>query len=464
MVFLKKHYYSSCVKRLQAQDPSSLEKLSEQKALEQFNKKREIPLYRSLLIKSSTQPKPETIAQFKQDVPIVNKNIFFEPKSDCLESILSGIASQDSQSILLSSGTSGRFSFGISSHKQSSRNAIFLDVLFHHYFQILDIKTLVINCLPSAVKLPFLSATTLEIGPRHDALAFALKNLSPHFGQTVILGDNYFIKNALEDAAVKEKIELPKLNIHLILGGIYLPENLRTYLSGLLQSDFQKNKSMIYSSMGISEFGLNVFFEDKRSVFLRQLLQQDPSLKEKICGNNFPFAPLILNHFPQFYYIEEVKGEIVITDLKDSPIPLIRYNTQDQGKIISYEDFHRLTSGQLPKDLHPIIRSSVVLMYGRDKALIHNGRAVYSQQILDILLSKPPIASHITGYIRLNTQNGQLSLEVQLKPGVHPDDIKSQMERTLYDQPGFEARLALHPYEAFPYGRDLDWAGKFKFI
>jgi phenylacetate-CoA ligase len=465
MVFLnknlKKYYYSNCIKRLQAQDSSVLEKISQQKVLQKVQRNKDNRFYRSLLIKSGAPDNIETIDHFKKFVPILNKDILFGPNSKGLEEILKQISRRETQSILLSSGTSGRFSFGIASSKEISKNALFLDILFHHYFQTLDIKTLVINCLPGAVKLPTLTATILEIGPRQDSLIFALKNLSPQFGQTIILGDNYFLKNAIEESI--GEIKTSDLNIHLILGGIYLPENLRIYLEGLLKTDWSKNKSTIYSSMGISEFGLNLFFESKTTIQLRQLLVKNSSLKEKICGKDFSFLPMLFNYFPQFHYLEEINHEIVITDLTDNLVPLIRYNTQDYGKIVSSSDSKSIIKENLSSDLKPLIDSDLVLIFGRDSGINSHNRLIFPQEILDILFSRPSIASQITGYIRLGKENDQISLEIQLKQSGQ-EDIKHEIEKMLSEKLGFQIRLIIYSYEAFPYGRDIDWERKFKFV
>ncbi|KHE90605.1 MAG: hypothetical protein K8F52_08895 [Candidatus Scalindua rubra] len=196
---------------------------------------------------------------------------------------------------LLSSGASGTFSFGLNTQNAVKRSSQFLDILLDYYFDILENRSLILNCLPQAVKASTAGVTVAEIGSRTDSLIYLLTTLSHEFDQTIIIGDNHFIKNSIEEGQNKG-INFKELRVHLVLGGIYLPENLRTYLANILCTDFNDSKTgSIFSSMGLSGLGLNVFFESKETLTLRRLMNEDPVTKEKLLHDSpFPIQISIL--------------------------------------------------------------------------------------------------------------------------------------------------------------------------
>src|SRR6185295_3845242 len=140
----------------------------------------------------------------------------------------------------------------------------------------------------------------------------------------IVVGDNIFVKNALEDCAA-DGVDLRVLKIHLIVGGAYLPESLRRYLMATLHINADDPKTgTVYSSMGLSEFGLNVFFESQETVRLRWLASQHKDFCSKLLGSQAPYLPMMFNYLPQNTYLELVGETIILTNLSDKALlPLI---------------------------------------------------------------------------------------------------------------------------------------------
>lgn len=466
---LKQLKYGYAISSLKRRDPAVLEQTSQEKAVEAFKKSSHIPVYKDILEKNHVAPASvNDLASFKKNVPIINKHSIFRPYRG---NLLDKSTLQNIQDILLSSGASGTFSFGLSNENKNKNNTEFLEALFNDNYQILKRRTLIINCF-GQIKLPSLYATVLQTGPRADALLYALKNLSPAFDQTIIIADNYFIKNSLEEG-LNEKLDYSKLKIHLIIGGVYLPENLRAHLAKILHIDFnQFETGSIISSMGISEFGLNLFFSSQETVRLRRLAQNNPELRRLLCDANLPpYLPMFFNYFPQLIFLEEINQDLVITNLDtSSQLPLIRYNSQDKGKIIPYNELKNiLESLNIKGDYLPRFRSPLVLIYGKDSHIETPNGPLYPAQIQEALYSEFDIGSKTTGYFRLNSENNgkEVKLEIQLKRGLLADEyLTARFKQILHNHIPLKPNLnlKLYAYQNFPYGMELDYERKFKYI
>ncbi len=469
MVFLKKKlkkiFYANTIRSLKNASSAELQKQSEKKAVAAFKHARHhLPYYSTYLRETGFKDTPMAdIQSFKKHVPFLDKNTIYNDPMRTV--VLKNLNMKQSPHILLSAGSSGTFSFGIYSPQQMSQRAEFLNVLLDNYFNILSQKTLIINCLAQAVRLPTLDATIVEIGPRTDAFIYLLKILSPQFEQTLIIGDNYFVKNSLEDG-LNLGVNLTQLRIHLILGGVYLPEGLRTYLANLLTRDNNSYSSLIFSSMGISEFGLNLFFESKETIRLRQLTETNPALRQELLAVEDPnYTPMFFNYFPQTFYVEEINHQLVITNLNaQALLPLVRYNTQDHGKIIPYHELKVKLHEFNLTELLPPFKSPLTLMYGKQEFMESNGIKIYPQQIQKGMYEVFHVASLTTGYFRLNKNKHTLNLEIQLKKSISPNEaLTSQFQRAILPYINVDLPVILHSYQNFPYGMEVDYERKFKY-
>ncbi|MCR4337856.1 MAG: hypothetical protein NUV91_08650 [Candidatus Omnitrophica bacterium] len=478
MVFLNKtlrqlrarYILKSCL----AQKSQNLIQLSQAHAVQAFHNAYHKSLsYRQYIHAKGLSTKDiHDFMSFQKHVPISSKETVYH---DCqmIADELWGKKSFSPQSLLLSSGTSGQFAFGLSTIEELKKNAILLEVFLDHYFQIFRQKTLIINCL-SVVELPSIYATVVKVGPRVDSLVYVLGNIAPHFDQIIIIGDNYFLKNAIEECLFKG-IALEKLKIHLILGGAYLAENLREHLNKVLLANAKEDgnrRGQILSSMGISEFGLNIFFESQETIALRKLAQNSSMLRELLFDPTYPdYLPMFLNYLPQLFLVEEIDQNVVVTNTnQDASLLLVRYNTYDKARILSY-DFLKgilqkivLPAGKKIEDYLPAFHSPLILMYGRGDYFNLDEEKIYPEQIQDLLFQNLEMASQITGYFRLSDGSRGPQLDIQLKKAIAPSsslEEKFQKQIQSFNQ---NLRVSLHFYQDFPYGMELDYQHKFKYF
>jgi len=464
--FVKKLKYRFFQLMLKNTHSDEFERLSHQKALEAFQKAASVSFYNRLLMEKNVNPLDICdLESFKKNVPVLKKDLLF--KEPNFSEWLKDIPYEKIQSILLSSGSTGAFSFGLNTFEDSKKDGHVIEFFFQTYFNILNKKTLIINAL-SVVDIPSMGAVSVHTGPRTDSVLYLLKTTAPYFDQTIIIGDNFFIKNTIDDG-VKEKMDFTKITLHLIMGGQYFPESLRSYLLDILGNKKQDpTKSQIFSSMGISEFGLNIFFENTHTIQLRKLFIANLDFKKTLLEEDkLPdFTPMVFQFVPSSFYIEDLNDELVITNLNTHhPFPFVRYNTQDVGKLIPYQKLKKALIEMKAPEMVPPIQSPLVLVYGKSDGLNSSGGKIYSARIEEILFSDSQIAGCITGNFRLHEHNAAGRLELQLKKDMHlSDQLKTYIEQSIQKQIQTHIPIIIHPYASFPYGMELDYERKFKFV
>ncbi len=150
---LKKLKYNYIINSLKKASPEMIIQGSEKKAIAAFNRaSTKVPFYKHYLNTiSKDNINIKYIESFRRLVPIVDKQSVYSTQN--INKIFSYKADQSAQSILLSSGASGTFSFGLNTQNAVKRSSQFLDILLDYYFDILENSTLILNCLPQTVKL-----------------------------------------------------------------------------------------------------------------------------------------------------------------------------------------------------------------------------------------------------------------------------------------------------------------------
>lgn len=439
-------------KYFKAINSDKLKAQSEHKAVMAFRAAvKNSPAYADF-IKKSTDIDPRrvnNIQHFKQFVPILDKDKVFGSYSGKIESWCANANLDNAGEIVSSSGHSGKFSFGINSRSSQKYSRQLTDIMLDYTFGISRKKTLLINTLAMGIRISSDYLTVADTGPRSDTVIALLKEFAPKFEQVIIAADNNFIKNTLEEAR-DSHVDTKDVKIHLILGEEILAENLRSYLASLLYEDLDNpGGAFIGSSFGIAELGLNLLFETRQSVGLRRAMQKD---------NQFSAPPAVFQYFPTRVYIEEHESgsgiELLMTNLDDRALlPLVRYNTKENAKLIAPPQ------GELQLNL------PFVTVYGRDKLVANEGLVVRPELIKEALFLNYDVASSVTGYFRINQPDGILNIDVQLKKGKDNlaqirDNIQSSFSYFLK----FPHVVNVHPYHSFPFGLELDYERKFRYL
>jgi len=425
------------------------------------------PFYKKYLQRLNIDQKSiKTIQDFKNSVPILNKEKLFTSnllniKEICLDGNL-----KDCQSILPSSGHSGAFSFGLTTEEELRTQEESVDLILDYAFNTTHKNTLLINCLSMGINISATKMTLVNTGPRSDIVISIIKTFAKEFEQIIMVGDNSFIKNTLEKG-IEENLSFLDFNIHLILGGECFPESFRSYLAHILKVDLDtKDTLFIGSSFGIAEIGLNLLFETQETIHLRRKACLDNRLKKELFRQEISICPMLFQYNPLKVYMEEYNQEILFTNLNPkAKLPIIRYATGDRGSVINFEQLKETLTKLGLKDYIPSFKLPLVALYGRKKYLDFSGKKIYPDLIKEVIYSDLELPKLITGYFRMAKIDNQLCLEIQVKENKQvTEELKYGLQDRFTKTTNTDCQLVFYPYHEFPYGMELDYERKFRYI
>ena len=252
----------------------------------------------------------------------------------------------------------------------------------------------------------------------------ALKNLSPHYSQTILVGYPPFIKDIIDEAEA-HKINLKKLNIRILTAAESYSEKFREYISEKAGvKNFLLDTANIYGSADLGSMA----WETPISILIRRLAISNNNLFKSIFGN-INKIPTLVQYNPIFTDFEEKDGEILLTG--DSVIPLVHYAVGDHGGVYSFSEienkfkkvgidiFQQIKKNNLQKHFNQM---PFVYVYERkDFSTTIYGLQIYPETIKETLLKKP-ISNYLTGKFTLETKfdkkhNQYLVVHIEMKKG-----------------------------------------------
>lgn len=252
--------------------------------------------------------------------------------------------------------------------------------------------------------------TLMSPGYNVDAVLSVVRDMSPHFAQTVITGHTPFLKEVVEALVVQN---LHRNVVLRLLGtGQGITESWREYVRGALGSK-AKYSTMInlYGSADASLMG----FETPLSVQLRQWIV-DNSKTQNIFHDSR--LPSLYQYDPTLIFFESIGGELCIT--KNGGCPLIRYNIHDTGGLYEYDALINTVPKIVRKQLEktPLWPLPFVYLFGRDKFMVKlYGANIYTEHVQKVT-DHPKLQSMLTGRFILDIQydakqNQKLILRVE---------------------------------------------------
>ena len=419
--------------------------------------------YRKLMEDRSIQPgEIKTMEDFREKVPVIDKNIFFTAFP--FNEFIAPADFRNIKNVMTSSGFSGKFAYGADLKKGSKNARFFVDTALDLLFNACQKKTFLINATPMGVHVET-SLPLAETSVRSDMVIALLQKVSPHYDQTIVIGDPYFIKKLVEEGC-EAGIDWKKLNLSLILGQDWFPESLRSYLASRIDIDPDRDSDrFILATMGLTELGLNVFHETPETVRIRRMAQQDVRLREELFGKERKACGYLFHYYPMRFYIEESsEGALVFTTLsKSSVIPLIRYCSGDCGRLVSYDHLANLLAGFKLDHLRPFLKLPLTTMSGRASNYLNlNDIRLYPEDLKLGLFEDAEAASRTTGYFVLSVDQGVPVIQLQLKPGLSPSgSLRNMFSKAFQQYVATELKITLYRYFEFPYGMELNYEKKF---
>lgn len=397
-------------------------------ALRVFHKAAEhVPAYRDFLAIHKVQAKAITTPEQFSTVPAITKENYL--KKYPLKELLWNGDFLSATTISMSSGSSGHPFSWLRGDRSRQDSAKLHEAILLENFDTKNTETLAVIGFAMGTWIAGTYTYTafqdladqghkivsVTPGINIPEIVTILRDLSPLFSQTLLCGYPPFIKDAL-DVAVTEGIDLPSLNIKLVLAGESISENWRKYVHAKLGAPVNETRSiLVYGTADAGMLGR----ENPLSIATKQLAAQQQDTFETL----FPEAqvlPTLAEYDPTLRYFEQEKENLLFT--VDNSLPLIRYQINDQGRLISGKEIiAKLPELAKRADLAPYIDRPYVAIYGRsDIAAVFYALNIYPEHI-KYGLECPELQEILTGKFQLQTQFDEdqqqtLHLLVEIKP------------------------------------------------
>lgn len=248
----------------------------------------------------------------------------------------------------------------------------------------------------------------------------ALKNLAPHFEQTILVGYPPFLKDIIDETPGRG-IRLKNLNISLLFAAEPFIEKFRDYMAKKINiRNIHLNTMNIYGSADIGTMA----FETPLSILVRRIATKNPRLFGNIFSD-ISKTPTLAQYIPSFILFESPEQEILLTG--DNSIPLIRYSIGDHGGTYTFSQIKDMLASH-GVDLHEEAKATgitnhlyqlpFVYVYERmDMSTTLYGLQIYPETIREVLL-KNPFNKFFTGKFTLSTKfdtNQDQYLEINLE-------------------------------------------------
>lgn len=400
--------------------------------IEMYNEAvRRVPAYRAFLEeKTGGIPHVSTLEEF-QELPFVNKADYIM-KYPVEELCLDGDPSC-AHLWLRSSGTSRKPFFWPRRYEDERNFPQALGKLFHEYVSAEVQPTLIVVGLAlgpwgTGMQSTYMFRTlahevpglaVVSPGLQNDSIIEALERISPMYKRTLLLSYPPFARNVLKEAK-RRGLDLPELNIHVMVGGEGITESYREAMWRMLGHS-ERDLNSVWSLYGSTDFA-NVGFENPLTIAARRMMTTH-DLFEEILGE--ADAPMLFQRVPAQTHFEEVAGELVVSRIQG--IPLIRYRSGDHVRFIERDDLlaRMRAAGHDPEQSVrdagldvPQWSTPFVALYGRiDHAVFYYGAKITVEQV-KTALETPVMQPWFNGrfLIRgIEDRDGNPMLEVSLE-------------------------------------------------
>ncbi len=263
----------------------------------------------------------------------------------------------------------------------------------------------------------------------------ALRDLAPHFKNTVLIGYPPFVKDII-DEALQLKINLKKINLRLVFAAEVFDEDFRDYL---VKKAGVRNRFLdtmnIYGSADIGAMAS----ETPLSILIRTIaLKKDGIFRDLF--QDVSKVPTVAQFNPLFINFESVDKDILLTG--NNTVPLVRYSIGDNGGVFNIDNVANIFKKHgvsLKEELRKakISEESIsnfpfVYVYERkDLSTKLYGAIIYPEHIRHAIL-RHPIINSLTGKFTLTTKydsknNQYMEINCELRKGQGPSHRLKEM-------------------------------------
>lgn len=410
-----------------------------------------LPFYTLFLQRHGLVPhEVRTITDFIERVPLLTKEDVFT--THAIDDLSCDGVVPEYISAIVSSGTSGTFSYGLLTKKDVEMQGHMLDTLLDELFNAKAHPPLIVNALPMGVS--FSSRyPIIPTSVRTDIARKVITTLGKG-RQVIIITDPQVLKKMLEEG-IDAGTCWSEYMLSAVVGGAGSSDSCMTYMRECISGNTidPSAQNQILQTMGITEVALNIFGGTPDLVHLRHCIEGNDELRTLITRGASRATPELMYHMARSVHLEIVNtdaygvGDIVLTHLDTTtPTPLIRYRTGDKGCIVPHELLATIVPGL------PVLPFPIVALYGREKEYRH--APVTPLEVEEVLYRDPEYMKKITGHFVITEENGTPTILIHMKKGV-----TNIGEKNIY---GVPCRGVL--YHEFPQNIDLNYEQKWSHI
>lgn len=400
---------------------------------------REVPAYRAFLEQHGVDPARVRTRDDFERLPLLTKDDYL--RKHPLPALCRGGDLLGSDTIAVSSGSTGEPTFWPRSIADELAIAARFEQVFADAFESDRRRTLAVVCFPlgtwvggmftaaccrhlAAKGYRIFTATPGNVKP--DILR-VVRELAPHFEQTVLLGYPPFLKDVV-DAGLAAGIRWRDHAIKLVLAGEVFTEEWRTLMAE--RAGMTRPLLDSASLYGTADAGV-LGNETPVSIAVRRFLAPRADDARAIFGE--ARLPTLVQFDPCSRYFEEHAGTLLFTG--ESGVPLVRYHISDRGGVVPFDALiervralgfdpvraAREAGARAVRDL------PFVYVFGRSHFAVSYFGANVFPEMVSVGLEQPELVAHVTGKFVMQVvsdadQNRQLTIAVELAPGVAGDE------------------------------------------
>lgn len=400
-------------KLLKSRPESFWQKRGEAMALQLFHDMAEhVPAYKDFLAKRQINHRSvKTIADFQQ-VPTISKDSYLRqyPLADlCFE----GSFRRDHWVVSSTSGSTGEPFYFPRTDLQDEQYALTAELYLRENFHIQDKSTLYIDAFAMGVWIGGLftyeavhrvaqkgyNLTIITPGINKGAIIDAVRRLGPQFDQIIIGSYPPMLRDIIE-LGIEHELDWGDYNLGVVFSAEGFSEGFRDYIAK------HAKLANIYTSTlnhyGTVDLG-TMSHETPLSIMVRRQATQDQPLFHALFGSRTK-QPTLTQYLPELFYFEAQDDQVICSSY--SGLPLVRYDLQDIGGVISLGDVTALYK-EHHKDLDQSLKQAeiaanawnlpfVYVFERNDFSVNLVGGIVYPEEIRKALLSDT-LPTQLTG-------------------------------------------------------------------
>ena len=231
-----------------------------------------------------------------------------------------------------------------------------------------------------------------------------VRELSPHFEQTVLLGYPPFVKDVI-DTGLVEGIDWSQYQTKLVFAGEVFSEEWRNLVGQRIGS---KSPCFDSSSLYGTADGGVLGIETPYSIAIRRWLAKHPKAARLLFGESR--LPTLVQYDPVSRFFETHEGTLVVST--ENTVPLVRYHIADKGGVLSFDEMWVFLTEQglksvdelgLPEGFKPRTLPFVYVFGRADFTVSYYGANIYPENVT-VGLEQAEIIQSVTGKFVLETQ------------------------------------------------------------